>query len=281
MTREGELDAARRRIAALESELAALRSATPDADGVAAELRARLGEVGAASVLAAPPEHTALLEQIVRTAMHVLNARAGSLYLLDEERDELIFEVALGERAAPLRGQRVPLGQGVAGWVAATGQALAVADVQRDPRWSQEIGRTVGYLPRTMLAIPLLLRDDVLGVLQLLDKGGGEPFAAADMATLGLFGQQAAVAIDQSRTVHQLSRLVRGLLADLEAPGDLDARAAAFVAEVEGSAEYRRTLALAALVGQIARRGDAGRELALEVTGAIAKYLQAQPSATW
>jgi hypothetical protein len=53
------------------------------------------------------------------------------------------------------------------------------------------------------------------------------------------------------------------------------------VAEVEGGAEYRRTLELAALVGQIARRGDAGRELALEVTGAIAKYLGAQPSATW
>ena len=101
------------------------------------------------------------------------------------------------------------------------------------------------------------------------------------MSTLGLFGQQAAVAIDQSRTVHRLSRLVRGLLADLEAPGDLAGRAEAFVAEVEGSAEYRRTLELAALVGQIARRGDAGHELALEVTGAIARYLQAQPSATW
>ncbi|MGN6755065.1 MAG: GAF domain-containing protein, partial [Thermomicrobiales bacterium] len=131
---EGPADAGaaeRSRIAALEQEVARLRTRLGD-ERLADELRSRLTAVGALATLTAPAEQGALLEQIVQTAMHVLRARAGSLYLLDEETDELIFEVALGERATPLRGQRIPLGQGIAGWVAATGQAIAVADVQQD-----------------------------------------------------------------------------------------------------------------------------------------------------
>jgi GAF domain-containing protein len=280
MDAERELEDARRRIAELEAAVAVLR-AQVEGDRVATELRARLAEVGAVRTLAAPPEHAELLEQIVRTAMHVLNASAGSLYLLDEERDELVFEVALGERAATLRGRRVPVGRGVAGWVAATGQALAIADVASDARWAEEIGRAVDYLPRTMLAVPLLLHDEVLGILQLLDKDGGQPFPAADLTTLGLFGQQAAVAIDQSRTVRNLALLMRGLLADLEAPGDLAERARDLVARVEASADYRRTLDLAALVGTIARSGAGGRDLAIEILGAIVKHQQGQPGSQW
>jgi GAF domain-containing protein len=273
----GEQDAqAAGRIAELEQEVARLRAQAEDASFVA-ELRARLAQVGAAGTLSAPTEHSELLEQIVQTAMHVLGARAGSLYLIDEGSEELIFEVALGERAEPLRGRRIPLGQGVAGWVAATGQAIAVADVQHDPRWAQEVGRAVGYAPKTMLAMPLLLRDRVTGVLQLLDKDGGQPFDAADMATLGLFARQAAVAIEQSRTIHSLSALLRASIMDLDQQGDLSQRAAAFVTHTEESAEYADTMRLASLLGEIARSGDAGRRLSLDVAAAIANYLRARP----
>lgn len=241
------------------------------------ELRARLAQIGAAGTLAAPSQHSDLLDQIVQTAMHVLGARAGSLYLIDEGSEELVFEVALGERAEPLRGRRLPLGQGVAGWVAATGQAIAVADVQQDPRWAQQVGQAVGYTPKTMLAMPLLLRDRVTGVLQLLDKGDGQPFTAGDMATLGLFANQAAVAIEQSRTVRSLSALLRAALADLDQEGrlgDLATRAAAFVAHTEESGEYRDTMRLAEQLGEIVRQGDAGRRLALDVVGAVTTYLR-------
>lgn len=266
------------RIAELEAEIARLRAQAED-DRFAGELRARLTLVGAAGTLAAPSEHSELLEQIVQTAMHVLGARAGSLYLIDEGSEQLVWEVALGERAAPLLGQRIPLGQGVAGWVAATGQAIAVADVQQDPRWAQEIGQAVGYAPKTMLAVPLLLRDRVTGVLQLLDRDGGQPFTAGDMATLGLFANQAAVAIEQSRTVRSLSALVRSALMDLDQDGALEelaARAAAFVAHTEESAAYRDTMQLAGTLAEVARQGDAGRRLALDVAGAIAAYLRAR-----
>ena len=276
MTTEPDAGALRQRISDLEGEVARLRAATADT-ALVEELRARLAQVGAAGQLTAPTEHSDLLEQIVQTAMHVLGARAGSLYLVDEEGDELIFEVALGERAAPLRGQRLPLGQGVAGWVAATGQALAVADVQQDPRWAQDVGRAVGYAPKTMLAMPLIVHDRVTGVLQLLDKDGGEPFSAGDMATLGLFANQAAVAIAQSRTVHNLTELLRVALADIDNEERLVDRLADLAARTEEGAEYRDTLRLATLLGEIARQSDAGRRLSLDVTRAIVTYLRAQP----
>lgn len=276
MTMKDELDAARQRIAALEGEVAILRARTAD-DKAATELRGRLAQLGAAGVLGAPSEHSELLEQIVQTAMHVLRARAGSLYLVDENSEELVFEVALGERGDLLRGQRFPLGQGIAGWVAASGQALAVADVQQDPHWAKQFGQTVGYAPRTMLAMPLLLRDSAIGVLQLMDKDGGDPFSAGDMATLGLFAQQAAVAIAQSRRMFSLSALLRSLLTDTDSQADLAAQAAAFVASTEEGAEYRDILKLAKLLGEVARQSDAARRLSLQVAEAIVTYLHAQP----
>src|SRR6266516_5804883 len=114
MTTKEELEAARQRIAALEDEIAQLR-ASIEKDSAAAELRARLAQLGAASVLGAPAEHTQLLEQIVQTAKHVLRAHGGTLYLVDEYTEELVFEVALGERGDMLRGTRFPIGQGIAG----------------------------------------------------------------------------------------------------------------------------------------------------------------------
>jgi GAF domain-containing protein len=275
MTNEGGLEAAQRRIAELEAENARLRSQSEDVAFVG-ELRARLAQVGATATLSAPTEHSALLEQIVQAAMHVLNARAGSLYLVEEESEQLVWEVALGDRASTLIGRRIPLGQGVAGWVAATGQAIAVADVQQDPRWAQDVGRAVGYAPKTMLAMPLLLRDRLTGVLQLLDRDGGNPFSAADMATLGRFANQAAVAIEQSRAVRSLAALMRAAISDLDQEGGLAERAIAFAERTEDSADYREIVELAGLLGEIARRGDSGRRLSLDVTGAIVTYLRTQ-----
>ena len=276
MTAKDELEAARRRIIVLEYELEQLRKRT-EQDGAAVELRAQLAQLGAASVLGAPTEHTQLLEQIVQTAKHVLGAHGGTLYLVDEHTEELVFEVALGERGDMLRGTRFPIGHGIAGWVAASGQALAIADVQQDPQWAQGIGQTLGYAPKTMLAMPLLLRDNVIGVLQLMDKDDSTPFSAADMATLGLFAQQAAVAIAQSRRILSLSALMQMLLKGQDQQGDRVMQARAFVTDTEESAEYQDILKLARMLGEIARQGGAARQLSLQIAEAIVTYLHAQP----
>lgn len=270
MPHEDERSAMQQRIAELEQEVARLRQQSQAAN----DLQARLVQVKTASILGMPGEHSALLEQIVATAMHVIGARAGSLYLLDEETDDLVFEVALGEGSPPLRGVHLPLGQGVAGWVAATGQVIAIADVQQDPRWAQDVAKAAGYQPKSMLVMPLILRDETIGVLQLLDKNGGEPFSANDIATLGLFANQAAIAIAQSGTVRSLKAMMRSLLIGTDGSGDLSREAAAVVAGIEEQASFKDIVRLATYLGELVRYDDASRRLGLTIAGAIVDYVQ-------
>jgi len=275
MPDEEELTAAQARIAELEGEVAALRAQAQDA-GFVRELRARLTDAAAAGTLSAPTDHTALLRQTVSAAMTVLNAGAGSLYVVDDRTDELVFQVALPAQAQNLIGQRLPLGHGLAGWVAATGQAIGVADVQQDPRWAGDVAIGVGYTPKTMVAAPLLIGDRVIGVIQILDKDGGQPFGADDLEMLGQFANQGAIAIDQSQRLQSLGRLFRDALVRLAGTATWDALAAdanSFVDRLESSAEHAETMELARLLGEISRRDDAGRRLCLDVVAAFAGYV--------
>jgi GAF domain-containing protein len=270
-------EAMRRRIEELEAEVMRLRGRIAD-DRIGEDLRAVLTQAGAAGVLTAPTAHTDLLDQIVATAAHVLKANAASLFLIDEEAEELEFVVALGEKASEVKKFRLPIGQGIAGFTAATGQAIAVADVQQDARWAQDIGKAVEYLPQTILSVPLIAAERVIGVLELLDKDGNQPFGADDMETAGLFANQAAIAIQQSRATLNLTALIRESLAGVgEKDSDWMRRAAEAAARTEETATYQETLQIAATLGDISRRGDAARRLCEQVVGAIDAYLKAQP----
>src|SRR5947209_8210881 len=193
-----DLDEALEVIVLQAEELERLRRQHADAR-LAEQLRAALIRSSLAGAIAAPVTHSRLLEMIVETAAQVISSQAASLFLIDEERRELVFEVALGQKAEGVKKFRVPLGHGIAGHVAATGQPTATSG-STDPRQAVEIGETVGYVPRTILCVPLFYADRVIGVLELLDKADEATFTMLDMHVLGLFANMAAVAIEQSRT---------------------------------------------------------------------------------
>ncbi|MGH7267521.1 MAG: GAF domain-containing protein [Candidatus Rokuibacteriota bacterium] len=242
-------------------------------------LREILLAAAEAGRVAAPVRHGDVLEAIVETAAAVLEAQASSLFLLDEERDELVFQVALGTRADEVRHFRVPLGHGIAGYVAATGQPLAVANVENDPRFAREIGEAVDYRPSTILCVPLFLRDRVVGVLELLNKRGGTPFTPRDMETLGRFGNLAALAIEQSRLAQDVRHLFRSLLRDITADGTLSGssrRFADLAAEHVGQSDAFR---LAELVHELGRQGDAPRRLALDILTSLSRYVRSAAAA--
>jgi GAF domain-containing protein len=249
--------------------------------GFAEQLRQALVRMAAAGQLTAPVAHTDVLDLIVGTAAQVLGAQAASLYLIDRATDELVFEVALGESAARARKFRVPVGQGIAGWVAQTGEVALIPDASQDPRFAVNIARSIGYIPKSVLCIPLRSGAAVIGVVQLFDKGSGTPFTVDDQTLLEEFAVQAAVAVEQSRAVRDVCELfgvvLQGLVPEGSA-GDRDERGAlaeharAFAERTGESPRYRDALRITQLVSEISRQGPDGRHLCQGLLSSVAEY---------
>ncbi|HZT53423.1 MAG TPA: GAF domain-containing protein [Gaiellaceae bacterium] len=163
----------------------------------------------AAGVLGADEAHRALLQATVEVARAIFGARAASVFLLDEGADELVFEAVAGEGEGELIGQRFPAGTGIAGWVLTTRQPLVVDDLRADTRWSCAAAESTGYLPKSMMAVPLLVEERALGVLEVLDRPPTSRLTLAEVDLLGLFANQAAIALD----LLQRARLARQALA--------------------------------------------------------------------
>src|SRR4051812_41958142 len=138
---ENVLEEAQRTIARQAEEIERLTRRVAD-ERFAEELREALSLAAATGTIASPVTHTRLLEMIVETAAHVIGANAASLFLIDRENNVLTFEVALGQKAEEVKKFTVPLGQGIAGLVATTGQPMAVSDVQHDPRHAADIAQS-------------------------------------------------------------------------------------------------------------------------------------------
>ena len=191
----------------------------------------------AAGVLGADEAHRALLQSVVDTARAIFGAQASSIFLLDEDADELVFEAVAGEGSAELVGVRFPAGTGIAGWVVTTRQPLVVDDVQGDPRFARGAAEETGYVPRALMAAPLLAEDRVLGVLNVLDRDASRPFTLDEMELLAHFSAQAAIGLD----LLQRSRRARAALEGADEEASLVARIAASLDSLEGG---RRETAL-------------------------------------
>jgi GAF domain-containing protein len=245
----------------------------------AREVRAALALGSAAEVIGAPGNERRLLELVVATAMRVIGARAAALLLLDFEGQHLTFEIALGGQSQALAGEIVPLGHGIAGLVAASGQPIAINNASADSRQASDIAARVGYHPQSILCVPLLDDDRTIGVLELLDKTDATTFSQEDMATLGLFAQQAGTAITQARGRRHLDRLVLGLLreaatGDARAMDRLDQRVARLSGALTEDDVIRRSVELAALVSDIARTGEAEARACATMLRGFADFLQ-------
>jgi GAF domain-containing protein len=170
----------------------------------------RLRTAVAAGVLSAEGDYRALLQSIVEVARAIFGARASSIFLLDEEADELVFEAVAGEGSDKLIGTRLPSGTGIAGWVLVTGQPLVLEDVANDPRFARTTAQQTGYVPKAMMCVPLLHEQRVLGVLNVLDRSEPARFSLAEMDVLGLFGNQAAIALDLLQRARRANEALTG-----------------------------------------------------------------------
>ena len=227
-----------------------------------------------------PESNRELLESIVQAAANIFGASAASIALVDESQSALIFEVSTGPVDQDVLGRKVPLGKGLAGYVASTGQPLAISDVHQDPRFNQEFAESTGYVPSSILAAPLIRNDRVIGVMEVLDKIDSPSFDLQEMELLGIFANQAAIAISQSQQFESISNAllesIKRLLAE-----DTQMELGEVLRALErghGQDERRRDLyAIAGHINSLSEAGESERRACLQILATFDDYLQSRP----
>lgn len=216
----------------------------------------------------------AVLRSIVEAAVLLFEAEAASLALFDAARNLLVFRVAAGAQGRGVVGLEIPPDRGLVGYVFSTGQALAISDVAHDPRFGRAFAEQTQYVPRSIVAVPLVDDRGTIGVLEVLDKRTEATFSIRDVELAGAFARQASVAIRASRVERDVAALVAAVLDALAggvAPAaGIDALVAAAVADVGGADDP-----LWPLVEQIAALRRASPEQ-LELVGALLGVLVRQ-----
>jgi len=219
----------------------------------------------------APQGSAAQLRSITEAAREIFGAEACSLALLSEDQTELVFTTASGSGAAGVVDLRLPVGQGIAGWVVMSEQPISVADLQQDARFASGVAESTGYVPTAILAVPVASPRRVLGVIEVLDRDAGRAGAEHDMRLLSLFADQAALAIENARVFDDLGRAVLRAVADAGA-GTALAEALSAAADAVPPAD-RDLLDLAALFAELDRQGPEERRLAVSVLADVLAYL--------
>lgn len=227
------------------------------------EQRARqlviLNEVG--RTISSTLDLRAALNLVIEKAAEILQAEAASLFLVDAETDELVFEVALGPTAPNLLGTRLPKGKGIVGTVAQTLEPAIVNDVAGDARHYKGYDKDGEFVTRALIAVPLIYKDTAIGVIEVLNKRDGTPFDLDDQNLLQAFAAQAAVAIENARLYTLTDQALATRLEELQTLQRIDRELNASL-DVERALDItvewamRFTDATAGLVGIITPEGD-------------------------
>jgi len=140
-----------------------------------------------------------LLQIILENAVSMLNCEAGSLFLTDEQTGDLIFKVTVGPASSELIGQRVPAGSGIVGRAAQARQPVVENHAQTSDAHFSSAEKQIGFTSKSLLAVPLLYKDRVIGVIEVINRKDGLPFVEDDQTLLSAFAGQAAVGIENAR----------------------------------------------------------------------------------
>ena len=147
-------------------------------------------------------ELNAILTKIMKKTKEMTKAEAWSILLVDEETGELVFEKIEGKKAKETRKFRLKIGEGIAGWVVQEGIPVVVPDVSRDERFLGKIDKAIHFKTKSLMCVPIKSKDQVIGVLEVVNKTTGEPFTKEDLDLLMRLVDQTAIAVERA-SLHQ------------------------------------------------------------------------------
>lgn len=142
-----------------------------------------------------------LLDDLLASALAVVGASDGSLLLVDDETNELVFAVVHGEAREKLTGFRLPAGKGIAGWVAENSKPLVVHDVRSDPRFYPKVDEAFGFHTRSLAGVPIVDGARVLGVLEAINKNYDRDFTDEDHDLLMIVASLSTIAISRAESL--------------------------------------------------------------------------------
>jgi putative nucleotidyltransferase with HDIG domain len=152
-------------------------------------------------------EHRTVRRRAMQAATELMKAEVGSLLLIDEETNRLYFEVALGDKEETVKTFHLEMGEGIAGWVAKHEKPLIVHDAKSDPRFFSEVDKKSNFITRNVVCVPVKVKEKTIGVLEAINKLGGEAFSEEDLTIFQSLADQVAVALDNARLLGEIEEL--------------------------------------------------------------------------
>lgn len=149
-----------------------------------------------------------VLDVIMGKVGSLLKPKLWSLLLVDRESNELYFEIVVSPVAEELKRVRLKMGEGIAGWVALHGEPLLIADAQSDDRFARQIDQQVDFSTRSLICVPLMVRGQVLGVIELVNSLEDRGYGESELHIIAMIADYAAIAIDNARNYQRVCELV-------------------------------------------------------------------------
>lgn len=215
---------------------------------------------------------TRSIEQLLSASAATMGSNEASVLIRDGDEGDLRFLAAIGEVADQLREMKVPAGKGIAGFVLSSGQPMVVSDVGGEETFYAEVDKATGYSTQMMLATPLRHNDEVIGVLEYINRSGPppwEPFTPAEMDKAALCADALASLV----SAYESAKLFRDLgdrLISEDSDALVDVRA--WLSGVRDTAEHKEMMELALLLRELASRGDAERAMCRELLDAVLRF---------
>lgn len=184
---------------------------SPDQEDKATNLRRTMEGFAVVHDMAKSLTSSLQLDQVLNTIMEkveqLLQPDTWSLLLVDEKTNELYFQIATGEAAAKLKDVRLKMGEGIAGWVAQSGQAEIVPDVGKDPRFNKQVDQMTQMSTHSIVCVPIRTEERVLGVIEIINHIGHRDFDQADLGLLQAMADYAAIALENALHVQRIHEL--------------------------------------------------------------------------
>jgi len=165
-------------------------------------LLSRLGQI-----LNSTLDHQEVRRRAMEAATQLMKAEVGSLLLIDEEKHQLYFEVALGDKEEAIKKITLNIGEGIAGWVAQNGEPLIINVPEKDPRFYKGVDEKTEFKTRNIICVPVKVKEKTIGVLEAINKKEGEAFDEEDLSLFTSLADQVAIALDNARLYQELEEM--------------------------------------------------------------------------